>query len=122
MSDFSSQAGLASFSRFEPPSESERAHARGLLHGAQRPVRVYGAVIEWPEPLVDASPALILARTRGERDEKIREKIREIAYALTDPGWRDAIDATSDNWHAWLPEFEYTPCGQPWVTEYEQEV
>ena len=61
---FSSQAGLASFR----PSGG--------------PVKVYAAVIEWPEPYSDLNTTLILRRSEDARDRAIDEAIADMRELL----------------------------------------
>ncbi|WP_406245856.1 hypothetical protein ACI7YT_12510 [Microbacterium sp. M] len=87
------------------------------------PAKIYAAVIEWPEPLSDASPGLILARSESERDAAIYLEILETADALTEPDWREAIAATnSTDWRDWIEPLELTPYGNPFITNYERTV
>ena len=86
-------------------------------------MKIFAAVIEWPEPMSDSSPTLVLARSIEARSAEIADEIYETAEALTENDWRDAITATgSDDWEQWLDPLELTPYGRPWITTYEREV
>lgn len=85
-------------------------------------MRIYAAVIEWPNYLADRWPALILSSSEAERDAGIAAEISETADVLTDPEWRDAIAHTySDDWHEWLDVLGETSYGEPFVTLYTRE-
>lgn len=64
--------------------------AAAYFGNSAQPANVFAAVIEWPDNH-GRSPALILARSIGERDAQVRAAIVATADALTDPEWRDAL-------------------------------
>lgn len=92
----------------------------GIPQNIAPPQTLYAAVIEWPG-LLSPAPALILARSQGERDAAIYLEIQNTADQL--PEWRDAIAATgSSNWRDWIEPLRNTVYGGPSVTEYERTV
>lgn len=85
-------------------------------------MKIFAAIVEWPEPLSSAEPGLILAHSVGERDEMIAAEIRDTADALTEPEWRDALTGVGDDWLDWMEPLDLTSYGQPFVSTYEREV
>ena len=85
-------------------------------------MKIFAAVIEWPELLSDAEPGLVLAHSVGERDEMIAAEIRETAGMLAEPDWRDALADAGDDWLDWMEPLELTSYGNPFVSTYEREV
>ena len=84
---------------------------------------IYAAVIEWPEPISDADPSLILATTEAERSAEIISDLRETGDLLTDPEWREALAGVdSAEWSDYTEALENTRYGSPFVTTYEREI
>lgn len=89
-------------------------------------MRLYCAVIEWPDVFFK-SPELIVVRDEKARDLAVIEAVREMADALADGEWRAILNGFPDpiasvTWKEWI-EFHFDGAKRaPGITYYTKEV